>query len=189
MSERHETILATARQMLSEGGGTIRMRELAERSGVALGTLYNRFGGQDALAAEAVAVVFRERLVAWEETKGKSVQDRLHHRLSSVVEEILRLPAFAKSMVAVIFRPTPQRVDGIGQILLDEPQRQFAKALIELKKGEQLAPETDIELLAEDIVLAQYSIVMRWAQGAVADHDLLMRLTRSLDAHLASAIK
>ena len=64
MAQRHKDILSAARRMLAEGEGDIRMRELAERSGVALGTLYNRFGSKDALAAEAVMAVFRDRLLA-----------------------------------------------------------------------------------------------------------------------------
>ena len=62
MAERRARILETARDMLVEEGGKFTMRDLAKRSGVALATLYNIFGSQDELVAQAVVQVFEERI-------------------------------------------------------------------------------------------------------------------------------
>ena len=70
MARREADILATARELLVDGDGSIPMRVLAERSGVALSTLYARFGSQDAIAGAAIAEVFRERLVSWRILRG-----------------------------------------------------------------------------------------------------------------------
>ena len=55
MRERRGRILEAARELLAERGyAAVTVRELAERCGVSVPTLYNRFESKDALIAEAV---------------------------------------------------------------------------------------------------------------------------------------
>lgn len=56
MAQRRETILAQTRAMLIDAGyNGLNMRELADRSGVAVSTIYNLFTSKDQLVAMAVA--------------------------------------------------------------------------------------------------------------------------------------
>ena len=79
--ERRDRILAVARELAAAGGyDAVVMRDVAERSGVALGTLYRYFASKDHLLAEV--------LVAWggqlEEGStplpGAGLGARPHHR-------------------------------------------------------------------------------------------------------------
>lgn len=187
MSERHEAILATAREMLSEGDGTIRMRDLAKRSGVALGTLYNRFGGKESLAGEAVVEVLRDRLVSWEDTHGQAPIDRMLSRIKSSVDEILRRPAFATKMVHIYF--SAPKGDHIAQLLHTVPLAELKKGVAALSAEGLLSTKIDPDGLAEELLVSEYAVIARWASGDIEDDDLLPRLESMLRTHLAGAMQ
>ena len=63
--ERGEHILEATRTLLAERGyAGVTVRELAARCGVSVPTLYNRFGGKDALIAQAVSARFSSVLAS-----------------------------------------------------------------------------------------------------------------------------
>lgn len=53
-------VLAAAREVLAERGGAAEIREIAERAGVAVGTLYRHFPTREALVAAIVAETLEE---------------------------------------------------------------------------------------------------------------------------------
>ena len=184
MLRRQGDILAAAREMLSQGDGEIRMRELAERSDVALGTLYNRFGSKEAIAAAAVLEVFHKHIVAWEDTIGANVAERLDHRVRSTAAEILLQPAFARTMVSLYFRAASAGQDNVVELLHAIPKRENVKAIEELQSAGVLLADVRIDMLAEEMVLAQYATIARWAQGSICDDELVPRLNRVIHNHL-----
>ena len=59
LDERRSTILENARQMIAECGyEKVTVRQLAERCGVSVPTLYNQFGNKDQLLATAIEDYF-----------------------------------------------------------------------------------------------------------------------------------
>src|SRR5579864_4597882 len=57
-----DSILAAAEQVLSEGLHTARMNDIAQRAGVAVGTLYNHFADRDAIVEALMAERKRQLL-------------------------------------------------------------------------------------------------------------------------------
>ncbi|MDW8047571.1 MAG: helix-turn-helix domain-containing protein, partial [Chloroflexota bacterium] len=55
-----ERLLAAAREVLAERGAAAEMREIAERAGVAVGTLYRHFPTREALVAAIIAETLEE---------------------------------------------------------------------------------------------------------------------------------
>jgi AcrR family transcriptional regulator len=187
MARREADILATARELLAEGDGSIPMRMLAERSGVALSTLYARFGSQDAIASAAIAAVFRDRVLTWEDTKGPSLIDRLDQRLGSSIAEVLARPPFARQMARLFFTATREESDA-AQTLFTIPHTQYCLALEAFRDAGALKPGTAIAALAEDLVVAQYATIGHWANGMIADNALRARCRTAVFARLAAAL-
>ncbi len=187
MARREAEILATARELLAEGDGSIPMRVLAERSGVALSTLYARFGSQDAIASAAIAQVFRERLVSWEDTEGAPLIERLDQRIASSVTEVLARPAFARKMALLFFTANREQSDS-AQTLYQMPHRLYSIALEAFRAAGWLKPGVRIAVLAEELMVAQYATIGHWANGMIADADLLRRCRSAVFARLAASL-
>jgi AcrR family transcriptional regulator len=108
MIARRRRIIETALDLMGNNKGEFTMRDLAQASNVATGTLYNLFGSQDALVAEAVVTVFEERvdrLVV--EPEGDNIADLVRARGDAAYKEIMRVPAYAKTMVKIYFAGEP----------------------------------------------------------------------------------
>jgi AcrR family transcriptional regulator len=187
MARREADILATARELLALGDGSIPMRLLAARSGVALSTLYARFGSQDAIASAAIAQVFRERLVSWEDTAGAPLIERLDQRIASSIAEVLAQPAFTRQMVRLFFTASRAQSDAV-QTLYRMPHRLYCLALEAFRDAGWLKPGVRIAVLADDLVIAQYATIGHWANGMIADADLLGRCRTAVFARLAAAL-
>lgn len=83
--KRGERILQTPRELLAERGySEITIRELADRCGVSVPTLYNRFGGKDELIGEAVRNQFSRALRSVEDA-GEPIG---HQRLIALVGRV-----------------------------------------------------------------------------------------------------
>lgn len=187
MARREAEILATARELLAEGDGSIPMRVLAERSGVALSTLYARFGSQDAIASAAIAQVFRERLVSWEDTEGAPLIERLDQRIASSIAEVLARPAFARKMALLFFTANREQSDA-AQTLYRMPHRLYSLALEAFREAGWLKPGVRIAVLAEELMVAHYATIGHWANGMIADADLLRRCRSAVFARLAASL-
>ena len=78
--ERRSRVLAAAMQLADEGGyDAVQMRSVAERSGVALGTIYRYFSGKDELLIAGLAGWVKLTRIQLEEgrVKGDTPHDRL----------------------------------------------------------------------------------------------------------------
>lgn len=188
MAQREADILATARELLVEGDGSIPMRLLAERSGVALSTLYARFGSQDAIASAAIAQVFRERLVSWEDTAGAPLIERLDQRIASSIAEVLARPAFARKMARLFFTASREESDA-WQTLYRMPHRLYSLALEAFRDAGWLKREVRIAGLAEELMVAHYATIGHWANGTIVDADLLRLCRNAVFARLAASLR
>lgn len=183
MAERRSIILDTARSMIA-ADENITMRGLAKKSGVALATLYNIFSNQDRLVAEAVVEVFEDRLVhPWDDpdidffTAARLLRE-------SIYEEILRVPAFAKKMVAIYFDVSTN--NPIRKTLHDISTRQYEALLLMLEKDGAPSAWYDRRSLAEELTAAQYAQVARWAAGDLTIEQLEQVQRRIILTHVAA---
>ncbi len=186
MAERRARILETARQMLVEEGGKFTMRDLAKRSGVALATLYNIFDSQDELVAQAVVQVFEERIENLIPKGDGSILELIERQQELSNAEILRVPAYAKKMLAIYFsEDTKSR---IRDILHGQAVAGNLRFLKRLEREGALLPWVEVDVLASDLAVAAYAIITRWAAGEMSDESLLPRQKYQRLTFLAGAV-
>jgi AcrR family transcriptional regulator len=111
--ERRDRILIVARDLARTGGyDAVVMRDVAERSGVALGTLYRYFASKDHLLAEV--------LVAWggdleESLRRSPAQGALRERITAVLERAGRTvqqePVLAAAVTQALLSRDPAVTD------------------------------------------------------------------------------
>ena len=108
--ERRDRVLAVAQELAREGGyDAVVMREVAERSGVALGTLYRYFASKDHLLAEV--------LVGWggdleirldgAPPAGSTPLERVVDVLRRAGRAVERDPVLAAAVTAALLSPDP----------------------------------------------------------------------------------
>lgn len=111
--ERRDRILTVARELAAGGGyDAVVMRDVAERSGVALGTLYRYFASKDHLLAEV--------LVAWggeleDGLRRSPARGELRERITSVLERAGRTvqqePVLAAAVTQALLSRDPAVTD------------------------------------------------------------------------------
>lgn len=188
MIARRARIVATALDMMARNDGDFTMRALAKESGVATGTLYNLFGGQDGLVAEAVSQVFEERVNGMTVApKGDDVADIVEARNEAAFQEIMRVPAYAKAMVRIYF--SGDQDSPIRKQLHDIPTEFWIEQLEILKVDGALEDWVDIKSLADQMTIAAYSVVAQWAAGDIDDDSLRIGNVYFVLVLLAGAVK
>ena len=101
--ERKARVLQCTREMLAEQGYEgLQMRLLAERAGVALMTLYNRFGNKDDLVLLSLQELLGE-LAARAAASGKEGIAFVVHNTEIIADQILETPRYAKAMALMLF--------------------------------------------------------------------------------------
>jgi TetR/AcrR family transcriptional regulator, cholesterol catabolism regulator len=111
---RRERVLAAATELAEEGGyDAVAMKDVAERSGVALATVYRYFGSKDHLLAEVLVVwgaVLSERLDASPPT-GATPTDRVVNVLRRAARAVELQPRMAEATTAALLSRDPGVVE------------------------------------------------------------------------------
>jgi AcrR family transcriptional regulator len=112
--ERRARILSAARELAAEGGyDAVVMRDVAERAGVALGTLYRYFASKDHLLAE-VLVEWGGELEARlrrAPPRGDTPRERVLTVLRHAVREVETEPVLAAALTTALLSPDPAVTD------------------------------------------------------------------------------
>ena len=184
MEARRQRILKAVRAFLRKGNTEFSMRALARDSGVALGTLYNQFGGRDALIAQAIKDVYISRLNVDEAMFDGDILEQVHQRQIRVAAEILRRPNFAKYMEQIYFGP-----ESSIRTLIHTYSLQGKISLIDrIESGGHLQDWVAKEALAENLALAQHSVIAKWAVGEILNHQIAARLEQFALSLLVGAV-
>lgn len=164
--QRRSKILATTRELLEEHGyNGVKMRDLADRAGVATQTLYHIFGGKDELLARAIEE--RNRFVY--ESHGRGVDEVGVERLFVFAERECRIamssPVLTRS-VAPIFSARP------GAFLTgDIYMRHHRQAVHQIKDAGELVDWADTDFLVRYMLLQAHGILVSWANGDVSTEN------------------
>lgn len=188
MVARRRRIIETALGLMAHNDGDFTMRDLARESGVATGTLYNLFGGQDALVAEAVMTVYEERVNALAvQPATDNVADRVRVRGDAAHAEIMRVPAYAIKMAHLYFAGPPGST--VRDTLHAIPTMFWTGLLNDMDREGALGAWVAPVLLADELTSAQYGVVARWAAGDMDDKALRTRTFYVACALLVGALK
>lgn len=149
-----ERLLTAARELTEEGGyGTASVLAIADRAGVAAGTLYRHFPSKAELFAELFRTVCEGEVRAMQvvgagEAAGGSAVDRLERVLGTFAERALRNPRLAWALIA---EPVDPLVDAERLAYRAHYARLLAAGLRDaIAAGE--VPEQDVELTAAALV-------------------------------------
>jgi len=107
---RRQRVMDAAMELAAEGGyDAVQMRDVAERAGVALGTIYRYFASKDHLLA-ACQVAYSRRIrdeVARRPARGDDVAERVVDVLRRANRAMERRPSLAAALVTAISSPDP----------------------------------------------------------------------------------
>ena len=186
--ERREHILAATRELLAERGyADVTVRELAERCGVSVPTLYNRFGGKDGLIAEAVRERFAEVLAADREAGEPAGHARLMGLVGRIADGIVELADYHRALL-LAFTETRESGD-LQHGLATELVSAISEQLAELRARRRLADWVAPEVLAAQIATACISASVTWAVGAVSDRGLRPFMEHSVGLLLVASTR
>jgi AcrR family transcriptional regulator len=169
--ERRDRILEAARELIIERAyREITVRDLARHCGVSVPTLYNQFGGKDALLAAAVESHFRAafaEIAAGDESLGPARILGLVHRVAVRTTE---LADYHRSLLKAFV--ASRETEPLQQSLGAELTVVFVRELEEMRSRRQLASWIDPGILAVQITTACISASVVWGQGLVGDKGL-----------------
>jgi AcrR family transcriptional regulator len=149
-----ERLLGAARALIEEGGyGEATVAAIAERAGVAAGTLYRHFASKQELFVEVFRAVCDREVAAMRQAAatmpaGASHVDRLEAVLATFAERALRRPRLAWALIA---EPVDPLVDAERLAYRERYRELTAQALRAAIAAGEL-PEQDVELTAAALV-------------------------------------
>ncbi|MGE0666490.1 MAG: TetR/AcrR family transcriptional regulator [Sphingomonadales bacterium] len=165
---RRATILSRARELMEERGyDGVTMRDLAERSSVALKTLYDIYGSKDVLLAKAIEERARLVFEGLDRDTGKIGFDRLMMIVERQWRGALEVPNLTKS-VAPILSAQP------GAFTIENAyMRYHRRAVQEIADAGELAPWADVDFLVRLMLVDQGPITILWSRDEISSEQLL----------------
>jgi AcrR family transcriptional regulator len=173
---RRERILATTLALAARGGyEAVQMREVAERSEVALGTLYRYFPSKVHLLVSAMAAEI-DRLagrLAKRQIPGDSRADRVSYVLERSTRSLQRDPLLTEAMVRAMMAADASVANEISAV-----RQAMNDLIVQAIRGEEGPVENDVELagILQDV---WFSRQIAWLGGRIGAADVWR------DIHLA----
>lgn len=169
--ERRERILDAARTLIAESGYSgITVRKLARRCRVSVPTLYNQFGGKDALLSAAVEAHFRSVLRAVADTPGTDGRRRVVTVVELCAEEMMRLADYHRALLRA-FAEVPE-TRPLHESLAAELSGVLTQEVQALQAEGKLADWVRPEVLAVQLTSACISASVVWSLGAMGSDGL-----------------
>lgn len=174
---RKARILQEARNLIgTKGVDGLTMRELADKSGVALATLYNIYGSKDVLVSYAVNDFFEKILeTGVVASPGKTTLERMLGLLDLIAKQVRKQAAYTRVVVTLYFKLDSDM--GIHNMLYKIAITEFTELLEEMRAEADYHDWVSVELLADEISEQLLLRIFQWVRGGVPD------------AHLADVIK
>jgi TetR/AcrR family transcriptional repressor of mexJK operon len=168
---RRSQILVAARRMIVERGyEAVTIRDLASECGVSVPTLYNQFGGKDALLAEAIEEQFRESLHTEAFERAEPGLERLLTVIDQSARQLLESATYSQRLLAAFsaIRSTTALQQKVGEAFVEV----LIAELSVMQKRRQLLPWVDLPRLAGQLVSANIGIVVQWSSALLASDEL-----------------
>jgi len=168
--ERKLRILARTRELIGEQGyAGITVRQLAERCGVSVPTLYNLFGSKDALLARAVEGHFEGLLETALQEPARDGCDRILEVVGACAQEMARLSDYHRALLEAFAGGGTQ---GLQESLAIQLSRELRAGLAEMRAQRHLGAWVDLDVLAQQVTAACISSSVMWARGLLDDRLL-----------------
>jgi AcrR family transcriptional regulator len=175
-AERRTRILAAARELIAERGyDGLTMRDLAKASRVSVPTLYNLFGGKQALLLGELESTFAAVVAGIERARTGNVVDRALATCDAGNADLLAAPRYSRELI-LLFLTSHETAP-----LRRSSAEAYAGLMADLLRDGQKAG--DVEAWIDPLVLsrrmfAHYQLTMiEWARGEI-DTDGFRAATR-----------
>jgi AcrR family transcriptional regulator len=116
----HQVIIESAYALfLEQGYAATSMRQIAEKSGLALGGIYNHFASKEAIFSDLIIIKhpFHEILPLLQAAPGDSVEEFVRNAAKSMVGELGRRPDFVKFLFIELVEFSGRDVPKMFQIV------------------------------------------------------------------------
>lgn len=174
--ERRRRILEGARTLIAERGfGGITVRDLARTCRVSVPTLYNLFGGKDALLAAAVEEHFLGLLESAPREGAGSGHLRLLAILSRIALEVTRHSGYNRALLRAFAEV--RETEPVQLTIAESLAAELAGALEEMREKRQLAAWVDSGALASQITAVCINTTVIWARGMLPDEAVEAGMT------------
>lgn len=175
--ERRDHIIATTREMIGELGiEGITMRDLARRSGVVVGTLYNQFNSREAIIADALRQDFEGRYKPFPSTMPPS--ERLEARITEASKAIAGpMRDYTRSVMFFYFHYNPNA--DLRSTIHDFVMEDISRIVQTIEDRAELQPWVNARAFADDIVTQLYALAAKWTQGYIPERQLKARLIQA----------
>jgi AcrR family transcriptional regulator len=187
-SSRIQRILdATKRLLVDVGADQMTMRDLAVASGVATATLYNRFDSKDNIILLTVLDHYEQTIRSGMShiRFGSTPLQKIIFGLGLFDMEIRKHPGLARALMSAYFKLEGSRE--MPESLYRSLYETWLPILQEMQHLRALRSWIPLELLCEELCDREFSMVMKWSQGGIADKDVLKRLKFSVLSMLLAA--
>lgn len=165
--DRRQSIESEAWRLVAERGyDGVTMRELARRAGLSTRTLYEMYGGKDALLGEA----FRERLRVlfdrFEEAIASTGIAHLGDLCEAITASIVSGENFSRAYASVLAS------NKLSVYSIPTPVIHFRRCLEEARAQGQLVAWCDLDFTARRLLLGQHSLMIQWGSGVISSANL-----------------
>jgi AcrR family transcriptional regulator len=175
-AERRARILAAARELIAERGyDGLTMRDLARASRVSVPTLYNLFGGKQALLLGELESTFAAVVAAIAGAKTGSVVDRALATCDAGNADLLAVPRYSRELILLFL--TSAETSALRRSSAESYAALMADLLREGQKTGEIQPWVDALVLSRRM-FAHYQLAMiEWARGEI-DAETFRAATR-----------
>lgn len=184
MPERAQQIMDVAMELADEGGfEAVRLRDVAAKAGVALGTLYARFSSKEdiligVLEQEAVKL---EGLFEMYPAELPTAEERVIYYFTVMTQAMFGRPNFARAVLRAVATGSPENAAKIARY-----QDRLTQLFVTALRGDG-ADETGVPVEREEeiaFLLQQiwFSALVGWMSGIRKDDEVMeqMRMSTSL---------
>ena len=174
VTKRNRILNATVEAVTELGYEGIRMRELAERCGVTVPTLYNQFGGKDQLIARALehAIGIEQRMVS--PASLAPGFDRLIELIelnaTSLIEGGVKGRRIVRSYTSLAWNEQTKNKNAEYLTTL------LKECLLEMAAKRQLVKWLDADLLAKQMTAANIRISIEWSLENLSTRQALPQM-------------
>lgn len=189
MEERAQRIVDAAIELAEEGGfQNVRLRDVAERSGVAFGTLYARFNSKEDILIAALdqeISKFRD-LMADVPVPGDDPRERIRYFFTALSNVLLSRTGFAKA----VLRSVSSGVPGVSDKVINY-QSTMNNLIVGAIKGkavkyvEESEHNADIFFTARMMQSLWFAELIGWISEVVSDEDVIIRTLRGCNLLLS----
>ncbi|MDB5969688.1 MAG: regulatory protein TetR [Hydrocarboniphaga sp.] len=172
-----ERILETTKRLLSEvGSQKMTIRSLAAASGVAPATLYNRFGGKEALISMAVIDHYERNVLhgfIQHDGSGSPIENFIHG-LKLLTRTCHDNRSFTSTLVGLYFKLDNDR--HMPESMYGALYKTWLLLIEQMRQQDSLKKWVSAEAIAAEMCERAFAVILKWARQEIADKTLFDRL-------------